>query len=426
MEHTLFDELADRGLIHQVTDEEGLRRHLQSPRSVYCGFDLTAPSLTLGNLEPILLLARLQRAGHRPVVVLGGATSLIGDPSGKSAERPLLDASVIGENMQRQRAIFERLLDFSDGRPNTAILLDNMSWISRISLVDALREWGKLVSVNELLQRDAVRDRLARQQGLTFCEFSYGLLQAIDFHHLHSEHGVTVQLGGSDQWSNILSGIDLVRRTSQDTVFGLTCPLITKADGTKFGKTESGSIWLSAHGTSGFEFYQFFLNTADSDVGRLLRLLTLLPVGEVEAAERMHEEDRSLRHAQRLLARELTTCVHGADVVREVESASQALFSGEIGDVPRALLTQVFAGVPRTSLSIHSLSEQPLEAVDLLCLTALCKSVRVARELLAAGAITVNGRRFGTADRVTLGSLLHGQYAAIRKGKRVWHLVEWT
>jgi len=425
MYNNVFDELRNRGLVYQTTDEDGIREHLQLPRAVYCGYDPTGPSLQVGNLVPVMVQARMQQAGHIPVVVLGGATGQIGDPSGKSSERPLLDLAVIEENKRRQRAIFENLLRFGDGKTNDVVIVDNLDWLSKVTLIQALRDTGKHFSVNEMIQRDAVKDRLNRQQGLSLTEFFYGVFQALDFQHLHAERAVTVELGGSDQWSNILSGVDLVRRTSRATVYGLTCPLVTKSDGTKFGKTESGPVWLSCDLTSAYAFYQFFLNVGDAEVGKLLRFLTFLSLDEIQATERRHAADPGAREAQRILARHLTTFVHGPAAAREVEDASAALFTGRVDTLPLHLMTEVLAGVPRTELPLRELATAPIAVVDLLCLTALCGSKREARELLNAGAVNVNGRRSNASDTITTEHLLYGRFAAVRKGKRTWHLADW-
>jgi tyrosyl-tRNA synthetase len=425
MSRNILDELTERGLVYQSTDIEGLREHLDMPRAIYCGYDPTGPSLQVGNLVPVLIQARFQQAGHTPVVVLGGATGQIGDPSGKSSERPLLDLAVIEKNKTRQRALFERLLRFGDGKRNDAIIVDNLDWLSNVTLIQALRDTGKHFSVNEMIQRDAVKDRLSRQQGLSLTEFFYGVFQALDFQHLQKAHGVTVQLGGSDQWSNILSGVDLVRRTSRATVYGLTCPLVTKADGTKFGKTEAGPVWLSADLTSAYAFYQFFLNVGDAEVGKLLRFLTFLSVTQILAIEQEHAANPGAREAQRALARHLTSFIHGEVKMREVEEAAAALFYGRFDELRGNMLMEALAGVPRTVLSMGELAKAPLGVVELLCQTALCESKREARELLNAGAVTVNGGTCGPSSTVTTERLVHGRFAAIRKGKRTWHLAEW-
>lgn len=425
MPYNIFNELDARGLVYQTTDREGLREHLEAPRAIYCGYDPTGPSLQVGNLVPVMLQARLQQAGHTPVVVLGGATGQIGDPSGKSSERPLLDLAVIEDNKRRQRAIFESLLRFGDGKSNNVVIVDNLEWLQNVTLIQALRDTGKHFSVNEMIQRDAVKDRLNRQQGLSLTEFFYGVFQALDFQYLHAERAVTVELGGSDQWSNILSGVDLVRRTSRATVYGLTCPLVTKADGTKFGKTESGPVWLSPDLTSVYAFYQFFLNVGDGEVGKLLRFLTFLSLDEIQSAEQRQAADPGAREAQRVLARHLTTFIHGSSATREVEDAAAALFNGKVESLPLHLMADALAGVPRTELSIRELSNSAIAIVDLLCLTSLCESKREARELLNAGAVNVNGMKSSASDVITPENLLHGRFAAIRKGKRTWHLATW-
>lgn len=425
MTYNILNELESRGLLYQITDSDGLRKHLAAPRAIYCGYDPTGPSLQVGNLVPVLVQARLQKAGHTPVVVLGGATGQIGDPSGKSSERPLLDLAVIEENKGRQRAIFERLLRFGDGKTNDVVILDNLDWLQNVTLIQALRDTGKHFSVNEMLQRDAVKDRLARQQGLSLTEFFYGVFQALDFQYLYMERAVTVELGGSDQWSNILSGVDLVRRTSRATVYGLTCPLVTKADGSKFGKTESGPIWLSTDLTSAYAFYQFFLNVSDAEVGKLLRFLTLLSLDEINAVEKRHAAGPGAREAQRVLARELTTYVHGDSATKDVEDASATIFNGTVDSLPLHLMTEALAGIPQTVLSLQDLSTSPISVVDLLCRTDLCESKREARELLNAGAVNVNGKLSSVGDTITPEQLLHGRFAAIRKGKRTWHLASW-
>jgi len=276
-----------------------------------------------------------------------------------------------------------------------------------------------------MLQRDAVKDRLSRQQGLSLTEFFYGVFQALDFQFLHSERAVTVELGGSDQWSNILSGVDLVRRRSRAIVYGLTCPLVTKADGTKFGKTESDPVWLSTDLTSAYAFYQFFLNVGDAEVSKLLRFLTFLSLDEIQAVENLHAADPGAREAQRVLARHLTSYVHGDSATREVEDASTALFNGNVDALPLHLMIEALAGVPQTVLSLRDLSTTPIALVDLLCRTDLCESKREARELLNAGAVNVNGKRSGASDSITAEHLLYGRFAAIRKGKRTWHLASW-
>jgi tyrosyl-tRNA synthetase len=308
----LLEDLAFRGLIHQQTNPDGLREHLQSSRAVYCGFDPTRDSLTIGNLVPILLLRRFQQAGHRPVVIAGGGTGMIGDPSGKDAERTLMSLEQIEKNVAGQRAIFASLLDFSG--PNAAIILNNADWLTRVGYLEMLRDVGKYFSINMMIQKDSVRDRLQnREQGISYTEFSYMLLQAYDFLHLFENNGVTLQVCGSDQWGNVVSGIDLIRRKHQAEAFGLTAPLVTKSDGGKFGKTETGAIWLDQTRTSAYAFYQFWLNTADADVLKFLKIYTFLDHAEILRLTAEHEANPGARVAHRALADQVTELVHGAD-----------------------------------------------------------------------------------------------------------------
>jgi tyrosyl-tRNA synthetase len=423
---SLISDLQKRGLIHQGTDLDGLTRHLEEkPRKIYCGFDPTASSLTIGNLVPILILAHFQRAGHTPVVVMGGATGLIGDPSGKSAERPLLDYETVSDNVQAQRRIFEQILDFDPSKPNHAIIVNNSDWLSRLSFVDALRDLGKHFSVNQMIGRDSVRERLAREQGISYTEFSYMLLQAYDFQHLFQSAQVTVQLGGSDQWGNIVPGVDLVRRTCRAQAFGLTCPLVTRADGGKFGKTEAGPVWLSADRTSPYALYQFFLNTSDADIGRFLRLFTTVPLKKIEEFESTLTSQSSLRLPQQTLAREVVGMVHGQSAAAEAERASQALFTGDLESLSSGTLDEVLAGLPTQRNLPDSFGPDGISAVELLCLTPACNSRREARELLAAGAVSLNGRTLEASEIITRRRLLHDRFGVIRRGKKHWSVGIW-
>ncbi|MGE3808502.1 MAG: tyrosine--tRNA ligase [Gemmataceae bacterium] len=418
-------ELESRGLVYQATDLDGLREHLREPRRVYCGFDPTAPSLTLGNLAPLLILAHFQRRGHTPVVVLGGATGLIGDPSGKSAERQLLDSGTVAANLAGQRRVFEAVLDCRPESPNAVVFLDNSEWLSSLSFLGALRDIEKHFSVNEMIRRDSVRDRLTREQGISYTEFSYALLQAWDFHHLAEARGVTVQVGGSDQWGNIVSGVDLARRLQSRSVYGLTCPLVTKADGGKFGKSEAGAVWLTADRTSPFALYQFFVNTTDAEAGRYLRLFTFLPLEDASQLEREHQADPGRRGAQRALAREVTALVHGPAAAREAEEAADRLFAGDIAVLPVSVLLEALRGVPTTTHSLTELRDGPRPLADVLVTTGVCTSKREARELLAAGAVSLNGVALRTEDTFTAASLLEGRLAAFRRGKKNWYLGIW-
>jgi tyrosyl-tRNA synthetase len=418
----VLDDLAWRGLLHQQTNESGLKEHLAQPRSVYCGFDPTAESLTHGNLVPIVLLARFQRAGHRVVVVMGGGTGLIGDPSGKESERPILSAEQVEKNIARQRPIFERVLDFEG--PRAATIQNNATWLTKLSFIDVLRDVGKHFSVNMMIQKDSVRERLQnREQGISYTEFSYMLLQAYDFLHLHDTQGVTVQAAASDQWGNILGGVDLIRRKSQVEAFGLTAPLILRADGKKVGKSEGGgAIWLTPDRTSPYAFYQFWLNAADADVPMFLRVYTFFGREEIDGILADHQGNPAARMAQRALAANMTRMLHGPDGLAQAESITKALFSGDVSSLSREEIADVFQNAASTRLPKSLLEGEGTAAVDLLVSAEVVKSKREARELLSANAITVNGRPLGVESRVRAEGLLHGEVALIRRGKKTWHV----
>lgn len=432
--------LRSRGLFHQCSDEAGLLRHAgagQPVRRAYVGYDPTAPSLTVGNLVTIMMLRHWQEAGGAPVVLCGGGTGLIGDPSGKSAERELQSEQTVRDNVASQQRIFSSLLDFTAGAgERRATMLNNADWLAKLGFIEVLRDVGKHFSVNQMIARDAVKNRM--ENGISYTEFSYMLLQAFDFLHLHRTHGVTVQMGGSDQWGNIVSGIDLIRREAvakaggagaegvQVDAFAVTAPLVTKADGGKFGKSESGAIWLTADRTSPYAYYQFWLNAADADVGRFLRIYTTLPVAEIEAIEAKQAAEPHARHAQRALAREATALLHGPSERDNAEAAAAALFSGNLGGLPVALIEQVFAGLPASTHDKALLAGEGVLAVDLVAGTSLAKSKSEARQKLTEGAVSVAGRKLGPADRLTTADLLHGTYLPLRRGKRDWHLTRWA
>jgi tyrosyl-tRNA synthetase len=418
----LLEDLAFRGLIHQQTNPDGLRAHLASPRAVYCGFDPTKDSLTIGNLVPILLLRRFQQAGHQPVVIMGGGTGMIGDPSGKDAERQLLSVEQIKENVAGQRVTFERLLSF-DG-PNAAVLLDNADWLTNIGYLEMLRDVGKYFSINMMIQKDSVRDRLQnREQGISYTEFSYMLLQAYDFLHLYEHNRVTLQVCGSDQWGNVVSGIDLIRRKHQAEAFGLTAPLVTKADGGKFGKTETGAIWLSESRTSPYAFYQFWLNTPDADVVKYLKIFSFLSHEELTRLSTEHEANPGARTAHRALAEHMTELLHGESGLAHAKNASQALFSGDIGSLPRSTLEELFQSAPSLTLPKARLEGEGISAIDFLVEASVVKSKREARELLSTNAIMISARKAEAETRVTAEWLLFGEIALIRRGKKTWHVV---
>ncbi|MCL4743064.1 MAG: tyrosine--tRNA ligase [Phycisphaerales bacterium] len=424
-----LDEITWRGLLHQCTDEPGLRRHLAAgARRAYAGFDPTADSLTIGNLVPITMLAHLQRAGHTPIVVMGGGTGLIGDPSGKSAERQLQTREQVEANVNSQRRIFEALLDFSG--PNAAVIVNNADWLCGLGYLDVLRDVGKHFSVNMMIQKESVRERLHnRDHGISYTEFSYMILQAYDFWHLYKHQGVTLQMGGSDQWGNIVSGADLIRRMAHDhsvETFGLTCPLVTRSDGGKFGKTEAGAVWLTPDRTSPYAFYQFWLNASDDDAVRFLRLFTFLPREEIDALAAAHASNPAAREAQRTLAKRVTARLHGPTEADLAERASQALFSGDIAGLPPETLEQALAGAPSSDHPRDRLAGGGVVLLDLLVETGLAKSKREAREFLAAGSVSVNGVQAAADRTLTASDLLHGRFLALRRGKKTWHLSRWS
>ncbi|MFM8785859.1 MAG: tyrosine--tRNA ligase [Phycisphaerales bacterium] len=419
-----LDELSWRGLLHQTTSES-LPAYLSTPGRVgYAGFDPTADSLTVGTYVPMKLLAHWQRAGHRPVVLMGGGTGLIGDPSGKSAERQLLDEEAVRHNVSRQREIFARVIDFSAAGDRAATVVDNGDWLRGLGYIEVLRDVGKHFSVNQMITRDSVRTRLeGREQGISYTEFSYMILQAYDFLHLHRSMGCTVQLGGADQWGNIVSGIDLVRRVAQGEAYGITNPLVTKSDGGKFGKSEKGAVWLTADRTSPFRFHQFWLNTADADVGRFLRWFTFLPRERVEELDRAAAERPQERQAQRVLADEMTELFHGPTERANAEAAGRALFSGEVGSLDARTVGEIAEDLPSTVLEPGELGGDGLPLVELLPRTSLAASKREARDFLQAGAVMVNGAKAAADARLTPRDLLHGSVALLRRGKKQWHAV---
>ncbi len=428
MTFSFLDELSWRGLLYQTTAQEELKQHLAVPgRVAYAGFDPTASSLTIGNLIPILMLRHFQRAGHKPLVLMGGGTGLIGDPSGKDAERTLQTRESVQARVDSQRKIFERFLDF-DG-PNGAVIVNNADWLEKLGYIEVLRDVGKHFSVNAMIQKDSVRTRLeSREQGISYTEFSYMLLQAYDFLHLHRTLGCTVQMAGSDQYGNIVAGIDLIRREAHGkahAAFGITAPLVTRADGKKIGKTEQGAIWLTPDMTSPYAFYQFWINTEDADVGSFLRWYSPLARVEIEALLAEHQAEPHKREAQRVLARELTKLTHGEAELHAAELASQALFSGDVAELSERMLDEVFADVPHSEHDKGLLSSEGMSLVDLLALTSLAQSKREARQFVETGAVLVNGQRADGMRRVRSDDLLHGKAILLKRGKKNWHVTAW-
>lgn len=522
----LVAELDWRGFIKDCTDLEGLKDHLadpkSAPRKIYCGFDPTADSLTIGNLVPIMMLAHVKRAGHTPVVVMGGGTGLIGDPSGKSAERMMMTAEMVQHHVDCQRPIFENVLGQIDGPEHE--IKNNLDWLAGISYIEALRDIGKHFSVNMMMQKESVRDRLNnREQGISYTEFSYMILQAYDFAHLFGE-GVTVQFGGSDQYGNIVAGGDLIRRLRATKIFeaqeilfklaetmkvipedksipldlsdlmrsgraalppdldidgqarqslaifdkilshwnsirehidddlhevisrraidlrimieahafGLTAPLVQKADGGKFGKTETGAIWLTAARTSPYAYYQFWLNATDEDARNWIKVFTFLDQHTIQDLIARHEQNPGKRELQRTLAQEATTILHGKDAMENAEAAGKALFSGDIASLDRDTLVEVFANAPSIEFDVkdesfgrHCLQGEGVDLIGILNACDLASSNREAREFLSGGSVSVNGRKVTLGDTITEADLLHDRYIAIRRGKKSWCLIEW-
>lgn len=415
----LLDELTRRGLVAQNSDPAALADHLATPRTVYCGFDPTAGSLHIGHLVPLLMLRRFQLAGHTPVALVGGATGLIGDPSFKATERNLNSAETVQSWVASLSAQIKALLPASEGLAAPQ-LVNNVDWMGQMSALDFLRDIGKHFSVNAMLARESVRQRLARpDQGISFTEFSYALLQSQDFAVLNQRLGCTLQIGGNDQWGNITSGMDLTRRLNQAQVYGMTLPLITKADGTKFGKTEGGAIWLDPALTSPYAFYQFWLGTADEDVYRFLRYYSFMPLTEIEALEAEDAKRQGRKLAQQVLADELTELVHGKGALAAAQRISELLFSGDVARLGESDLAQLAQdGMPGWRI------EGETDLVTLLVESGLANSRRIARELLAAGAISLNGE-IRRDERLTAVDWLFGRYLLLRRGKKQYRLVTW-
>lgn len=424
----LLDDLRWRGLVHQTTDDAGLPAWLQrEPRTLYVGFDPTADSLHAGSMLPLLLLRRFQKAGHRPLALVGGATGMIGDPSGKSEERKLLDVDQLRANVEGQRRQIERVLDFSPGLPNAARLVNNFDWMSRFGVIDFLRDIGKNFPVNVMLGKDSVRSRLQREDaGMSYTEFSYMLLQAYDFVHLHREFGCELQAGGSDQWGNITAGIDLARRMDAVQLYGMTCPLLLKSDGSKMGKTESGAVWLAPERTSPYQFYQYWINVDDADAGRCLRMLTELAREEIESLDAARAAEPQARASQRRLAEELTRLVHGDGGLAAARRATEIFFGAEIAQLDDRQLGEIFADVPSKELPRARLAEgMPL--VDALCEAGLAASKSEARRTITAGGAYVNNRRVDELEaRLTAQDLASETVMVLRTGKKKYALLRFA
>lgn len=415
----IIDDLESRGLISQMTSGDELRTVLGDSRALYCGFDPTAESLHIGNLVPLLALRRFQLAGHQPIALVGGATGLIGDPSFKAVERQLNSADIVQGWVERIKTQVSRFLDFDRGN-NPALVVNNLDWVKDISVIDFLRDVGKHFSVNAMIQKDSVKQRIERDgEGISFTEFSYMILQSYDFAELYKRHNCILQIGGSDQWGNITGGIDLTRRLYRGQVYGLTIPLVTKSDGQKFGKTETGTVWLDSKKTSPYAFYQFWLNTADADVYTFLKFFTFLSPQEIRDIEEADRSAQGKPEAQGVLAREVTRLIHGEEGLGAAERISRALFSGDLSALDVGDLEQLqLDGLPSSELS------RPCDIVEALVLSGLATSNRMAREFIGNGAVSVNGHKVSDAEQVLeAGIALFGRYFIVKRGKKLFHLL---
>lgn len=418
----LLKDLDWRGITYQQTDAEGLEKQLEKESiSIYCGIDPTADSMHIGHLLPFLTLRRFQNAGHRPLVLVGGATGLIGDPSGKSEERKLQTVEAIQENVACIKVQLESIFDFQG--ENGAVMVNNYDWIGSMDVVTFLRDFGKNVGVNYMLAKDTISSRL--ESGISFTEFTYTILQAMDFNHLYDHYNCKLQIGGSDQWGNITTGLEMIRKTHDEETkaFGFTIPLVTKADGTKFGKTESGAIWLDPKKTSPYEFYQFWINTADADVVKYLKYFTFLSHEEIDSLAQSVETEPHLRKAQKALGEEMTRMIHGEEALDQAIRISAALFSGDIKSLSAAEILEGFKDVP----TVEASASDELGLVDLLVDAKISPSKRQAREDVGNGAIYINGERttdlqhvMGAEDKI------ENKFTIIRRGKKKYFRIQYV
>ena len=426
----LVMQLEQRGLIAQYSGDENLAAHLDVSRTLYCGFDPTADSLHIGSLVPLLMLKRFQEAGHRPIILVGGSTGLIGDPSFKAEERKLNSPEIVAGWVEKIRHQTSQFVDFDESLPNGAIIVNNLDWTAGIDVLDFLRDVGKHFSINSMIQKESVKQRLQRDGGgISFTEFSYSLLQSLDFAELNRRYNCTLQIGGSDQWGNIVGGIDLTRRQNQSQCFGLTSPLITKADGSKFGKTESGTVWLNAGKTSPYSFYQFWLNVSDEDVYKFLRYFTFLSLEEIEDIERSDRDSDKKPEAQRILAREATELVHGKLGVEAALRISDALFSGDPNKLSKKDFEQMCQdGISSSSVDEEGLLQKPLTQILTDC--GMVKAGREVKDALGRHSVFVNGIPQGNSDNMKAREIfskekaLHGRFFLVRLGKKKYHLFE--
>ncbi|MGM9967836.1 tyrosine--tRNA ligase [uncultured Rummeliibacillus sp.] len=422
MTNALIEDLKWRGLLYQQTDAEGMEKLLNEEKvSLYVGVDPTADSMHIGHIVPMLTLRRFQKAGHRPILLVGGATGMIGDPSGRSTERNLLTTEQIDHNVAGIKKQLERIFDFS-GDKNGAQLVNNYGWVGKLSAIEFLRDYGKLININYMLNKDTISSRL--ETGLSFTEFTYTIIQGIDFNHLYDHYGVRIQVGGSDQWGNITTGLEVIRKTHDEDAkaYGITIPLVTKSDGTKFGKTAGGAIWLDPEKTSPYEFYQFWLNTADADVVKYLKIFTFLTREEIEGLAQKVETEPHLREAQKTLASEMTKLIHGEEGLEQALRITAALFSGDLKSLSAEEMKVAFSGVPSVELK-----KEDKNIVELLVEAKISSSKRQAREDVTNGAISVNGEKVKDLDYVIdAKDRMEDSFAIIRRGKKKYHMVKFN
>ncbi|GGK60225.1 tyrosine--tRNA ligase [Amphritea balenae] len=418
-DNNLIDDLKGRGLIAQQSGEaNALNKHLSEPRTLYCGFDPTADSLHIGHLVPLLMLKRFQMAGHNPVALIGGATGMIGDPSFKATERSLNSVDLVDQWIEKIGKQLAKFIDF-ECSDNSAQITNNLDWMGQMDIMSFLRDIGKHFSVNAMIGKESVRQRIERpDQGISFTEFSYSLLQSYDFAVLNRDHNCSIQIGGNDQWGNITAGIDLTRRLNSNQVFGLTLPLITKADGTKFGKTESGAVWLDPAKTSPYSFYQFWINTADSDVYRFLRYYSFLPLTEIESIEAQDKVSGEKPKAQQILAEQMTLLVHGETALQQARSISEALFGGHTTTLNEAEFSQLaLDGIPSSNISTE------FSLTDALVESGLARSRRQAREFISSGAVQLNDQPASDPEQqLTPENAIWQRYQLLRRGRKNYHL----
>lgn len=431
MRNTFVEELEWRGMLHDIMPET--ENHLnQGPTSAYIGFDPTADSLHIGSLVQILILMHFQRAGHQPIALVGGATGMIGDPSGKSDERNLLDSAALEKNVAGIKAQLERFLDFSSSNQNPAILVNNFDWMKDYSLIDFSRDIGKHITVNYMMAKDSVKKRLGSesQVGMSFTEFTYQLLQGYDFLYLYQNYNCTLQMGGSDQWGNITTGTELVRRKAGGKAYAITCPLITKADGTKFGKTEGGNIWLDKNRTSPYKFYQYWLNASDADAENYIKIFTFLSREEIDALIEEHKETPHLRLLQKRIAEEVSVLVHSKEDLANAQRASQILFgkstSEDLKQLDNATFLDVFDGVPQAQMEKATLAD----GVEIISALAgegkLLKSNGEARRALKENSISVNKTKVNDQKKITAADLINDRYVLLQRGKKSYFILEFV